>query len=193
MGRSDMTRFHFDGQAAFLHLTHDDIAVLDSLVEQFVELVGDGVPDPQPADSDDPFALWEADLSEAPDEPEVPEDPALQRLFPNPYPHDPQAASDHRRFTMADGRRRKLADAAVVRDALAAGEPPIRVPVADLDAWLKTLNALRLVLASRLGIDDEDAMADLERLPDDDPRAMGAYLLSYLGELQIILIQLIAA
>ncbi|GAB3701192.1 DUF2017 family protein [Mariniluteicoccus flavus] len=192
-----MARFHFDGEAVVLHLAHDDIALFRSLVEQLVELVSDGTPESAAAPGSgagdpeaDSFALWEADLSESPDEPEVPEDPALQRLFPNPYPHDPQAASDYRRFSAGDQKRRKLTDAETVRAALASGEPPVRIPVADVPAWLKTLNALRLVIASRLGIDDSEAMEDLAQIPDDDPRAMGAYLLDMLGELQAIIIEL---
>lgn len=186
-----MARFEFDGEVASLYLTQDNIKILLSLTEQLVELVGDGVPGttPQP-ESDDPFALWEADLSESPDEPEVPEDPALQRLFPNPYPHDPQAASDHRRFTAGEGRRRKLSDAEVVRAALASGHPPVLIPVAEVPAWLKTTNAMRLVIASRLGIDDEESMEALDMVPETDPRAMGAYLMAFLAELQMVIIEL---
>lgn len=183
-----MARFTFDGEAAILHLTEDDKDVLRSLVEQFLELLGE-VPAPAVV-SDDPFALWEADLAEFPDEPEIPEDPALQRLFPNPYPHDAEAASEHRRFATDDARRRKIADAETVLAGTPVGALPVRVPVAEVGAWLKTLNALRLVIATRLGIDDADAMAELAEAPDDDPRLVGASLLDYLGDLQVILIEL---
>lgn len=185
-----MARFHFDGEAAVLYLPHDDIELLDSLVEQLVGLVSDGLPAPAaPADPADPFAQWEAELGEPTEAPEVPEDPALQRLFPNPYPHDERAAAEHRRFTAAHGRTRKLDDAETVRRALAAA-PPLRVPVGEVDAWLKTLNALRLVIAARLGIDDDESMERLGEAADDDPRAMGAYLLNLLAELQIVIIEL---
>ena len=40
----------------------------------------------------------------------------------------------------------------------------------DLDAWLKTLTAVRLSLAARLGIETAEDAAELDGLPDEDPR-----------------------
>ena len=54
------------------------------------------------------------------------EDPALQRLFPNPYPHDAKAASDYRRYTENDSRRRKIDDAETVSAALRDGPAAAR-------------------------------------------------------------------
>jgi hypothetical protein len=184
-----VARYHFDGEEVRMHISHKDVDLLGSLTDQLVELLSDGVPEQPAADRDDPFALWEADLQGASEEPEDVTDPALRRLFPNPYPHDPKAASDYRRYTENESRRRKIDDAEVVGRALLAG-PPIRVPLAELSSWLKTLNALRLVLASRLGIDDAEAMEDLQALPDDDPRVMVASIMDWLAYLQGVLIEL---
>ena len=52
---------------------------------------------------------------------------------------------------------------------------------ADLDAWLKTLNGVRLSLAVRLGIESEDDHADLEKLPARDPRTQLVALYDWLG------------
>lgn len=185
-----MARYQFDGKTVQLYLTHQDVELLSSLTEQFVELLTEGMPERPEADSGDPFELWEADLSESPDEPEELEDPALQRLFPNPYPHDPRAASEHRRYSEADAVRRKLDDAQVVSRAL-VGAPPLLVPVPEVDSWLKTLNALRLVLAARLGVDDSETMDELQALPSDDPRAMMGAIMDWLAYLQGVIIELI--
>lgn len=109
----------------------------------------------------------------------APEDTGLRRLSPAAYPDDGAASQEYRRLTEADALRRRrdgvaqvlatlsadspaLAEAAVDADPLAPH--PVRVDADSADAWLRTLSALRLVLASRLGIetaDDHD---------EDDPR-----------------------
>ncbi|OYN94278.1 hypothetical protein CGZ96_18105 [Enemella evansiae] len=189
MGRSSVARFDYDGETVSLYLTDDDIGLLDSLTEQLTELLSADQPEPPATgDNEDPFALWEADLAESPDEPEPLEDPALQRLFPNPYPHDPQAASEHRRYSEGELRRRKLGDLEVLREALR--QRPVLIPAAQVPAWLKSLNALRLVLASRLGVDDEESMEELQHLPDDDPRSVLAAVMDWLAYLQGVLIEL---
>lgn len=182
-----MARYAYDGSTVILYLTNNDIDLLDSLTDQLVELVSDGMP--ESVDTDDPFAQWEADLVEPDEAPEAFGDPAMQRLFPNPYPQDPRAAHDYRRFSESDHRRQKVADADVVRDCLDAA-PPVRIRDFQIDPWLKTINALRLVLASRLGIEDEDAMAEMHELPDDDPRLLMSAIMDWLGYLQGVIIEL---
>jgi hypothetical protein len=184
-----VARYQFDGETVTLYISHQDVDLLASLTDQLIELLSDGLPEPRVRDADDPFARWEADLSGTGQEPQELEDPALQRLFPNPYPHDAKAASDYRRFTENDSRRRKVNDAELVKAALEVG-PPVRVPLAEVTSWLKTLNALRLVLASRLGIDDAESMEDLQALPDDDPRTMVAAIMAWLAYLQGVMIEL---
>ncbi|HWT34288.1 MAG TPA: DUF2017 family protein [Microbacterium sp.] len=104
------------------------------------------------------------------------DDPAVARLVPSAYPDDEAASADFRSLTEADLLAARRADAETVIDALgpvdaamldsqAAHEVvPLAVDAAQLPAWLRTLTALRLVLASRIGITDEDAQ------PVDDPR-----------------------
>ncbi len=107
---------------------------------------------------DDPFALWEDELDSSVPAAGRPTDPVLLRLFPDAYPDDPRAAAEFRRFTEADQRQRKVDDALTVLACLQAadhGRAPVRVGPDEVDAWLRTLTALRLVLAGRLGIDAE--------------------------------------
>ncbi len=100
------------------------------------------------------------------------DDPALDRLSPTPYPDDETAADEFRETTRRDLFDARLRDAATVIDALvpfrafdALSEEEgltatmVDIPLADVDAWMRTLNALRLVLASRLGISDDDSHA----------------------------------
>ncbi len=124
-----------------LRLTRIEGAHLARIVEEFQEIVGSG-----------------RDTA----------DPAVQRLTPTPYPDDTEASS-----TFADTTRevlldRRWADAATVRSALtefdsdplgeddALNESEVLVAEDQIDPWLRTLTAIRLVLASRLGIADDD-------------------------------------
>lgn len=117
----------------------------------------------------------------------LPDDPAVLRLVPDAYADDPAAAKEFRDLTQRELLDRRSTDAGAVlaslvgavaapADEMTTGESEaallettlIRLSPDDLQAWLRTLAALRLVLASRLGITDEDDHAD------DDPR-FGVY------------------
>lgn len=184
-----MARYAYDGDTVTLYLTNNDVDLLDSLAEQLIELLSDGFPEPVEEVPDDPFVRWEAELAEPQGLDDDAMDPAVQRLFPNPYPHDAQAAADYRRFTETDQRRHKMDDAQTVRRGLSTGLP-VRITEVEVGPWLKTLNALRLVLATRLGLDDDEAVHDLRRLPDDDPRVMMGAVMDWLAYLQSVIIEL---
>jgi hypothetical protein len=115
---------------------------------------------------------------------DVPDDPAVARLTPDPYPDDADAGREFARLTSDELLRRRADDAGTLLrtlfpdgaapQAAEVGEDEAFTPlpvVLDLDegaAWLRTLSALRLVLASRLGITAE------EDRDDADPR-FGVY------------------
>lgn len=98
------------------------------------------------------------------------DDPAMHRLTPAAYPDDAEAARSFAESTRDDLLDRRASDASRVRQALA----PFAVDIEalsdeealarrdlvihddDLDAWLRTLSAIRLVIADRLGITSED-------------------------------------
>ncbi len=114
-----------------------------------------------------------AAMLEAQGDPVSPDDPAVARLVPDAYADDPAAAREFRSLTQADLLQRRIDDARLMSDSLgtavgadASTAPPDSTVLVTLDtdattAWLRTLAALRLVLASRLGITDE-ADEDLE-------------------------------
>lgn len=134
-----------------LELSRIEAAHLARLVVQFGELLQDSI-------SDDG-------------------DPAIARLVPAAY-DDEEAAREFRRLTEADllDRRRDDADRVLASlgdsvtlpedldDPALLEQVQIRLDPLTARAWLRTLAAIRLVLASRLGIEvaeDHDA---------DDPR-----------------------
>ncbi|HEX5858436.1 MAG TPA: DUF2017 family protein [Microbacterium sp.] len=115
-------------------------------------------------------------------------DPAIARLVPDAYPGDAEASEDFRRATQSDLLGRRADDAArVLADLTGTPDPldpadergddaaeralrPVDIAL-DEDAvrsWMRTLTAIRLVIASRLGIVDEDDR------DEDDPR-FGVY------------------
>ena len=112
-----------------------------------------------------------------------PDDPALRRLFPPAYDEDEEDEAEYRRLMADDlleGRRKalRLVQETAGRDRLTAEE---------LDAWLRALNDLRLVLGTKLGVTEE--MYDLEI----DPAHPQAYELSVYGYLSWLQEQLVAA
>lgn len=188
-----MKKFKRKGKAVVSHLSRYEVELLSSLVVQLVEMVSQGVPGhfKTASESDDPFETWARDLEVHPDEPEVPKDPVLQRLFPNAYPQDPDAASDFRRFTEHDLKVKKIADAQLVLQRLEQtqqGAHELRIPVEEADQWLRTLTSVRLAVATRLGITDADAADELAELPDEDPRAYMLSIYDWLGFAQETLV-----
>ncbi|WP_295010976.1 DUF2017 family protein [uncultured Microbacterium sp.] len=90
-------------------------------------------------------------------------DAALSRLTPAVYPDDDAASAEFAAATSADLLDRRAADARVVRAGIApllTGPPEetidLRLSPAELEAWLRTLAALRLVIAGRLGVSGDD-------------------------------------
>ncbi|MEB4613208.1 DUF2017 family protein [Leucobacter sp. M11] len=177
-----------------LELHPDEAALIDSLVGQVLELLQSH--SSTELDPDPLLASLEVGGSSTP-----PEDPALARLFPDAY-EDAVEASEYRRFTEQGLLNRKLQDATVVSAALSAEAPdrasreplredpdgtidgqrimadedalPVKVTIteASLEAWVRTLTAVRLALAARLGLDSDE---DHERL-EDDPEARSTVL-----------------
>ena len=139
-----------------MEISQLEAAHLNGLVEQFLELLG------EPTSST------------------VLADPAVARLVPDAYRDDEDAADDFRRLTQDDLLQRRRADAETVRadlsvdgrvltidelgDVSAAAVLTVRLDDSRATAWLRTLTALRLVLAGRLGVTHE------HDYDPDDPR-----------------------
>ena len=164
-----MRGFRRSGPTISMKLTDYEATLLESLVEQFAGLLeADG----EPAVPEEGFERWQAELDEP--EPLDRSDPVIRRLFPDAYAEDAGASDEFRRLTQARQRADRLGQAEVVLSALRdseAGKHPVQVRVIELDTWLKTLTAVRLSLAVRLGIRTSDDADDLDALGEDDPRS----------------------
>ncbi len=186
-----MSLIERSGDAIVIDANEAEVAALESLVHQLMSILG---ADQVPPASDDPFAAWEAELSL--DQLDT-SDPVIARLFPRAYADD-AADADFRRFTEGAQRRSRIDRARVVEAGLRAtdsGTEPIRIPDAELSDWLMTLNAIRLSLSVRLGI---ETAADAERLDQEldrvelavDQRALVYGVYQWLGHLLEWLIEL---
>lgn len=167
--------------------------LLRSLASQLVELLRNEAAAPH--EPDDPLeALVRLDGPTTP-----PEDPVLARLFPTAYTEDEEAAAEFRRYTEGGLRDGKAAGACAIIDALEeAGLPPeltedglmidVELDPPAAETWLRSFTDLRLALATRLEVeeDDEDYW---EALPDDDPRAQAHDIYEWVGYLQETLVR----
>lgn len=186
-----MHRFKKRSGVISTDLSAEEVRLLQSLTAELISLLGDqenGSTDPTP--TDDPFAAWAAELGD--DGPVAePTDPVLKRLLPDAYPHDAKASAEFRRLTDRSLRHKKTTDAEVVLGHLAAtmeGSRPLHIPADEVGAWLRTLTSLRLAVAGRLGITDNDAAEEIAAIDEDDPRAFMASVYDWLGFAQETLV-----
>ncbi len=175
-----MSNFERMGDGYSLSLTQDEAHILINLVEQLLELLGEG-DFFHHYDNSDPLAQ----LMAMPSEIVTPDDPVLMRLLPNAY-SDPEAASDFRRYTEPALRGSKQRVLRAVREELTViVDSKIDGVVEELDAdtWLIALNDLRIALSVRLEIDSE-SFEKFELLPDEDPQKSVYAVYFWLGWLQ---------
>lgn len=145
-----------------LRLELDEAQLLDQLIGQLIALLqshsGTAL-DPDPL-----FASLEVGGSEV-----RPEDPALARLFPDAFENEADASA-FRRLTEQGLINRKLQDALEVTNALGLGidqdaddASPVDADITprNLTAWVRTLTALRLAVAARVGLEQESDHARL--------------------------------
>ena len=164
------------GTSLLTRLSPAEASALGTLAGELVELVAPL--SRQPTDQVEELAgLVEDDGSGAPSS-----DPALRRLFPDAYRDDPAASREYRHYTQDDDAKLK-AEAArtVIRDVADADDGWVTIPPDHIHAWLTTLNNLRLVLATRLGIETEADAEALDRLWRHDPRAPVAAVYNWCG------------
>ncbi|MFG3341039.1 DUF2017 domain-containing protein [Glycomyces sp. NPDC048151] len=183
-----------DGGGATASFDETEAGLLRAYAAQMLELV-----DARDGAGGTAEDLIASAFSEGPTE--LPEDPALARLFPDAYTDlgpdgDAAAASaEFRRYTENDLRARKRDDAQAVIDSLEALAPEgrarqqLRLDADGCRHWLGALNDLRLVIASRLEINDDDDFEELLELPEDDPRHPLALVYGWLTTLQDTLVE----
>lgn len=92
------------------------------------------------------------------------DDPGLRRLSPPAYLDDPEKDIEYQLLAGDELRSSRRAAIQTVRASLGAET----LTEAELWAWIQSLNALRLVVGTRLGIDEDDHSIDVD---PDDPEA----------------------
>ena len=112
------------------------------------------------------------------------DDPAVRRLFPPAYPNDAERDAGYQVLTRDELLEHRLSALDVVERTLDGSE----LDHADMTAWMGTLNALRLVLGTRLDVEEE--LPDLDRA---DPMAPAYAVYEYLGWLLSQVIDVLGA
>lgn len=129
-------------------------------------------------------------LSDNPD----PDDPAVERLFPDVYPEDPEEAAEFRRLTEDDLKAAKLDQAKTVLTDLLESGGEIRLGEEKADMWLRALTDVRLALGTRLGVEDEtDIEAELDEAVGRDPTSSRVGQLSVYAYLSFLQESLVGA
>jgi Domain of unknown function (DUF2017) len=100
------------------------------------------------------------------------DDPAVRRLFPPAYPNDAERDAGYQVLTRDELLEHRLSALDVVERTLDGNE----LDHAEMTAWMGTLNALRLVLGTRLDVDE--VLPDLDQA---DPMAPAYAVYEYLG------------
>jgi len=114
-----------------------------------------------------------------------PDDPMLQRLFPPAYADDPEKEAGFRALARDELLESRLA-------AIDAVEASLDAELLDPDAagaWMRSLNALRLVLGTRLDVTEDDDRG----IEPDDPDAPARALYYFLSNLVDELVDALAA
>ena len=171
---------------AYTVLDQHEARLIANLAAQVAELVRDGAA--APTASDDPLEAMVGLDGPV----QAPDDPVLRRLLPDAYRDDAEGAADFRRFTEQGLREGKVRTAQTVIGSLQAGGMADESDADDVDvdldaeqvqAWLRTLTDIRLSLATRLAIteDDQDHWSNVS---EDDPAYVMHQVYDWLGFVQ---------
>jgi hypothetical protein len=164
------------GDKVLLRLDPAERSILASLLASVRALLDEG--GDEAADADPLAAL--VGMSDGPVE--TPEDPILLRLLPDAY-EDAEQSAEFRRLTDSELRARKTEAIDRVLGDVAASES-IEL---DLDVgvgmWVQAINDVRLVIGTRLDV-QEDWPDRLEDIDPDDPRAALYDFYGWLSEVQ---------
>jgi hypothetical protein len=105
-----------------------------------------------------------------------PSDPALRRLFPPGYSDDAVREAGYQMMMGDELRQRHLAAA----EALGESADAQRLDPEQATAWLQAINSVRLVLGTRLGIEEDGYEMPISR---NDPNLPLWALFDFLGAL----------
>ena len=103
--------------------------------------------------------------------------PTLRRLFPPAYPDDAEKDAGYQVLTRDELAERKLSALAVVESGLSqqGSATDTQLDEDQLSQWMLALNSIRLVLGTRLDVDEDT------ELDPDDPNAALYAVYEFLG------------
>ena len=115
-------------------------------------------------------------------------DPGAARLDVDAYPDDEEASREFRRLMRSEVEQGRTADRSAFAVSLEAAESgQVTLSAAEAEAWLLAIGEARLVLAARLGIEEEGWGEDETEI--DPPTAMLHYLSWVQGSLAEVLLE----
>ena len=104
------------------------------------------------------------------------ENDVLRRLFPTAHPDDPDQQLFYAQMTRDDLADRRIAALTTVIETAHDDE----LQRAQIEQWMLAVNAVRLVLGTRLYVSEED---DLDDVDPDDPDHLARVVYEFLGML----------
>ncbi|MDS1270511.1 DUF2017 domain-containing protein [Lipingzhangella sp. LS1_29] len=136
------------GGGVRIELDSEEATVLRSMAQLVLELVE------APEEQDELAAMVGIGSNS-----ETPEDPVLARLLPDAYAKDGEegatAAAEFRRYTEDGLRQSKRANAAAMLASIPESGGQVELDAETAQAWMKSLNDVRLILGTRLNVDEE--------------------------------------
>ena len=88
--------------------------------------------------------------------------PMLRRLYPTAYPSDAEANDAYNELVHDQLLEQRLAALDTLEDTMTRDE----LTIDELSQWMNAINAIRLVLGTRLDLSEDD---DPREIADDDP------------------------
>lgn len=146
-----------DGLELVAEFTDVEVAVLSEFMSQAIELM-------QSAPTGD-------------------RDRALDRLLPDAYPDDPEATAAFRRSTEESLLEQKVRNAHTVI-LTAHSADPVRLSPSQVQSWLRAIADLRLIVASRLGIEHDDDLGTGDAFVQDVYQWLGYLQASMLDAME---------
>jgi len=110
-----------------------------------------------------------------------PDDPVGRRLFPVAYPDDEEKEAEYRLLAGEELRSSQRAALEVMRSTAEAEV----LSEDEVSAWLRSINAIRLVLGTRLDVQEDDAGV----VDPEDPEVSARMLYHYLSALTDLIVQ----
>ena len=114
------------------------------------------------------------------------DDPAVGRLFPPAYEDDPVRQADYEDLVRGDLTAQRLRSLEIMEETLHSDH----LDEEQVGAWLGALNDLRLVLGTKLDVDED---LDPDDISDTDEQAPAYALYYYLGWLEEQIVAELAA